>query len=335
MIEQKPYIKKKLRSKRPRLLRSKISPVLYDTDTRGVSVVSCDSSSCTYFGGDEVSSSSRKRQLGEVIGVTKKTEDDARLRRITRSYYKRRKEKDEVSESSCVLTNSGTVFAEVSSKFNEGYEDAKENEQNGVSRSNDIFRISAGNWKTSSERNENNIDVVSVPSRVENENRASLRHELSDNFKNDAANSCFMISKSDSVVDEKPSGPKFDSDLACTEELSYDDVCECSSSHGTVFSELQFDFFPENADPNLSDCTRSIFNFDSESQSSEISVDCPSPPSLTYSLFLEFSKQFSRSTIPLDSRNCSIVQEKHLHQSAVSLILLSRLISYLLVAKQT
>ncbi|KAJ0094918.1 hypothetical protein Patl1_15593 [Pistacia atlantica] len=300
-MEQKSYIKKKLRSKRPRLLRSKISPVLFNTDTKGISVLSGDSSSCTYFGGDEVSSSLRKRQFAEVNGETKKIENDAPLRRITRSSNEQQKENEwkgnevEASESSCVFSNSGAVFAEISSKFNKGHENAKEIEQNGVSRSNDIFKFGASNWKIS----------------------ALLRHELSDNLKNDAADSCFTISNSDSVVEQRPGGSKSDSDLACTEELSHDDVCEYSSSHDTVFSELRFDFFPENSDLDLSDYTQSIFSFDSESQTSELSVDDTSPPSLTYSLFLEFSKQFSRSTVPLDSRKCSIVQEKHLHQSAL------------------
>ncbi|KAH9794432.1 cyclin-SDS [Citrus sinensis] len=313
MIKSKTFIKKKLRSKRFRLPRSKISPIVFSENktTKSFSEFSVDSSSCSHFG-DEVSSNIKKRQFEEVIEpneTTKKIQGDEPFRRITRSYYKRQKENEtkayevEASESSCVLSNSGAAFGEISCKF-------KKVEPNDNSRS-DI---------SSFERNpvcKDNNDVASISSGVEScsvaklsENRAVEKLELSDISKNGGVDSNFIVSKSESVVEQETRSSKFDSDLACTEQFSYENTSQYSSSHENAFSELQFDIFPENSDLGFSDYTPSIF-FDSGSEFSERSTGDNSPPSLTYSLFHEFSKQFSRSSVPLDSRKCFLVQEEN------------------------
>ncbi|KAL9454128.1 hypothetical protein AB3S75_009686 [Citrus x aurantiifolia] len=313
MIKSKPFIKKKLRSKRFRLPRSKISPIVFSENktTKSFSEFSVDSSSCSHFG-DEVSSNIKKRQFEEVIEpneTTKKIQGDEPFRRITRSYYKRQKENEtkayevEASESSCVLSNSGAAFGEISCKF-------KKVEPNDNSRS-DI---------SSFERNQvckDNNDVASISSGVEScsvaklsENRAVEKLELSDISKNGGVDSNFIVSKSESVVEQETRSSKFDSDLACTEQFSYENTSQYSSSHENAVSELQFDIFPENSDLCFSDYTPSIF-FDSGSEFSERSTGDNSPPSLTYSLFHEFSKQFSRSSVPLDSRKCFLVQEEN------------------------
>ncbi|ESR61369.1 hypothetical protein CICLE_v10017889mg [Citrus x clementina] len=307
MIKSKPFIKKKLRSKRFRLPRSKISPIVFSENktTKSFSEFSVDSSSCSHFG-DEVSSNIKKRQFEEVIEpneTTKKIQGDEPFRRITRSYYKRQMENEtkayevEASESSCVLSNSGAAFGEISCKF-------KKVEPNDNSRS-DI---------SSFERNpvcKDNNDVASISSGVESCSVAKLSEsraveeklELSDISKNGGVDSNFIVSKSESVVEQETRSSKFDSDLACTEQFSYENTSQYSSSHENAFSELQFDIFPENSDLGFSDYTPSIF-FDSGSEFSERSTGDNSPPSLTYSLFHEFSKQFSRSSVPLDSRKC-------------------------------
>lgn len=314
MIKSKPFIKKKLRSKRFRLPRSKISPIVFSENktTKSFSEFSVDSSSCSHFG-DEVSSNIKKRQFEEVIEpneTTKKIQGDEPFRRITRSYYKRQKENEtkayevEASESSCVLSNSGAAFGEISCKF-------KKVEPNDNSRS-DI---------SSFERNpvcKDNNDVASISSGVESCSVAKLSEsraveeklELSDISKNGGVDSNFIVSKSESVVEQETRSSKFDSDLACTEQFSYENTSQYSSSHENAFSELQFDIFPENSDLGFSDYTPSIF-FDSGSEFSERSTGDNSPPSLTYSLFHEFSKQFSRSSVPLDSRKCFLVQEEN------------------------
>ncbi|KDO60813.1 hypothetical protein CISIN_1g045573mg, partial [Citrus sinensis] len=314
MIKSKTFIKKKLRSKRFRLPRSKISPIVFSENktTKSFSEFSVDSSSCSHFG-DEVSSNIKKRQFEEVIEpneTTKKIQGDEPFRRITRSYYKRQMENEtkayevEASESSCVLSNSGAAFGEISCKF-------KKVEPNDNSRS-DI---------SSFERNpvcKDNNDVASISSGVESCSVAKLSEsraveeklELSDISKNGGVDSNFIVSKSESVVEQETRSSKFDSDLACTEQFSYENTSQYSSSHENAFSELQFDIFPENSDLGFSDYTPSIF-FDSGSEFSERSTGDNSPPSLTYSLFHEFSKQFSRSSVPLDSRKCFLVQEEN------------------------
>lgn len=313
MIKSKTFIKKKLRSKRFRLPRSKISPIVFSENktTKSFSEFSVDSSSCSHFG-DEVSSNIKKRQFEEVIEpneTTKKIQGDEPFRRITRSYYKRQKENEtkayevEASESSCVLSNSGAAFGEISCKFKKV--EPKDNSRSDIS---------------SFQRNpvcKDNNDVASISSGVEScsvaklsENRAVEKLELSDISKNGGVDSNFIVSKSESVVEQETRSSKFDSDLACTEQFSYENTSQYSSSHENAFSELQFDIFPENSDLGFSDYTPSIF-FDSGSEFSERSTGDNSPPSLTYSLFHEFSKQFSRSSVPLDSRKCFLVQEEN------------------------
>lgn len=333
MIESKPYIKKKLRSKRFRPPRSKISPILFseNKNNKSFSALSVDSSSCSYFG-DEVSSNFRKRQFSEVIGANetkKKIQADEPFRRITRSYCKQQKEKEskgkeiEASESSCVLSNSGATFGEISSKFKKGNENVRKIEPKEISVHNDELKFDAGSWKISSATKDKH-DVVSNISGMEScslaklsENRAMETLEFSDIPEHDAVDSNFAISNSESIVEQKPRSSKFDSDLACTEQLSYDDVSEYSSSHENALSELQYDIFPENSDLGFSDYTPSIF-IESGSEFSEQSMDGTSTPSLTYSLFLEYNKQFSRSTVPLDARKCSLDQEETQNLSTVS-----------------
>ncbi|KAL5763060.1 hypothetical protein ACOSP7_019324 [Xanthoceras sorbifolium] len=339
MIEAESYIKKKLRSKRSRLPRSKFSPVLLrgSDNNRGSSAFSVDSSSCCYFG-DEVSSNLRKRKFAEEIRANetkKRIEDhDASFRRITRSYCKQQKEKvrkgveAEASESSCVLSNCGAVFGETSWKFKKRIENVKEFESDGISQSeissvdqisvrNKTLQSGAGNQKPSTAN-----DVVSVSSGVESysvakqsENRVALKVELSDISNNDAVDSNFTESNSECIVEQKPKNIKFDSDLVCSEQLSYDDDgSEYSSSHENVLSQRQYVTSPEDSDLDFSDYTPSIF-FDSGSEFSERSIDDSSLPSRTQSLLVEFRQQFSRSSVSLDSKKCSLVEEDNKKQS--------------------
>ncbi|KAK1551739.1 hypothetical protein Q3G72_003848 [Acer saccharum] len=342
MIEPEPYIKKKLRSKRSRLPRSKFSPVLFrdgGNNYRGLSTISIDSSSCCYLG-DEVSSNLRKRKFDEEIGAeeTKKRieEDDMPFRRITRSYCKQQHEKErkgveaEASESSCVLSNCGAAFGETSFKIKKRNRNLKEFESDGILRSeissvdqisarNETLQYVAGSLKPSSEN-----DVVSFSSGVDSysitkqsENRAAPKLELSDISNNDAVDSNFTTSNFECIVEQKPRSIEFDSDLVCSEQLSYyDDVSdsEYSSSHENVLSQQQYLSFPEDSDLEFSDYTPSIFS-NSGSEFSERSIDDSSPPSRTQSLLVEFRQQFSRSTVTLDSKKCSLVEEDYQNQS--------------------
>nr|QYW07146.1 cyclin-SDS [Dimocarpus longan] len=331
MIEPEPFIKKKLRSKRSRLPRSNLSPVLLrggDKMHRGLSDISVDSSSCCYFA-DEVTSNLRRRKFGLEIGANKKErieEDDVSFRRITRSYCKQQKEKErkgveaEASESSCVLSDCGAVFGETNCNLKQRIEHVKKFESersdissvDQISAQNKTWQSDASNLKPSSENN-----VISFSSGVGSysvaKQRAALKLELSEVSNNDAVDSNFTESNSECVVEQKPRSIKFDSDLVCSEQLSYDDeqVSEYSSSRENVFSQLAL---LEDSDIDFSDYTPSIF-LESGSEFSERSIDDSIPPSRTHSLLIEFRQQFSRSTFSLDSKKCSLVEEGYQNQS--------------------
>ncbi|KAK6242477.1 Cyclin [Theobroma cacao] len=337
------FIKKKLRSKRPRRRRSQIAPFVLQKRT----TLSVDSSSCSYFDADVVScdssrvSTRKKRKFGEIqggYGAKNQGNDeirDSQFRRITRSYYKKEREANgnegEVSESSCVESNSVAdfgVFGERSSKLKKRSENLKEIEKNdtvsvsleAVTRS-DISCVELIPHETTkllSEKKEN--DLVSVTSGFEFCSTSKLGTASFKENINDVVDANFTVSNSESVVDQKPkSFSGLDSSqLACDEQFSLEKVVsEYSSSHETAFSELQSDFFPETSDLDLSDYTPSLF-FDSGSQFSEKSTN-DSPTSLTYSLFLECKQQFSRSTSPLDPKFASRVEdERHLNHTMVT-----------------
>ncbi|XP_021293093.1 cyclin-SDS isoform X2 [Herrania umbratica] len=337
------FIKKKLRSKRPRRRRSQIAPFVLQKRT----TLSVDSSSCSYFDANEVSCNSsrvstpKKRKFGEIqggYGAKNQGYDEiggSQFRRITRSYYKKEREAKgnevEVSESSCVESNSGAdfrVFGEPSSKLKRRSEYLKEIEKNdavsvsleAVTRS-DISCVELIPHETTkllSEKKEN--DLVSVTSGFEFCSTSKFGTALFKENLNDVVDSNFTVSNSESVVDQKQkSFSGLDSSqLACDEQFSFEKVVsDDSSSHETAFSGLQSGFFPETSDLDLSDYTPSLF-FDSGSQFSEKSSN-DSPTSLTYSLFLEFKEQFSRSTSPLDPKFASRVEdERQLNHTLVT-----------------
>ena len=312
------------------------------------SEVSCDSSRVSVGSESKPRLNLRKRHFSEIEGSGALVKANAPFRRVTRS-YSRKKEDDakggeaEVSESSCVESTSEAdhagVFEERSSKLkskieklngiveeieaNEGSEAVSKSEISCVEQVSDrILNFStAGNEKVPSEFNEN--EVVSVASAAklteeaaeQIENRA-LEFELSE-ISGNFFDANFTVSNSESTIDQKQKSLEFDSDLACTEQFSYDDVSDYSSSHETTFSDLQSELFLENSDIEFSDYTPSIF-FDSGSEFSERS-EGDSSPSLTFSLLHHFREEFSRSTTPLGSGIASRLEnENHHHQSTVS-----------------
>ncbi|KAF5750084.1 cyclin-SDS [Tripterygium wilfordii] len=281
-IEPVPYVKRKQRSKLPRRVRSRFSPVLRSSlnaiDSSKIkcfSVISVDSTSCSYFGG-EVSCDSNSvsgQKLKEIRGNEKV--EYAPFRRITRSYLKnkeieRRGAEVELSESSVVESNcevNCAVFGEHSSKFEA---------RNGNLKSTEVSERS--NAVTQSE--------ISCVLQVSGAFRDTLSEIKKDND-----------SSSHKTVERRPQSYGSEYDLACAELLSQEYSSKSTSSYVSVFSELQSDVFPENSDFDFSDYSPSIF-LDS---GSEFSVS-DSAPSITYNLFIEYSKQFTRSITPLDTK---------------------------------
>ncbi|XP_021909788.1 cyclin-SDS [Carica papaya] len=345
-MEPVANIGKKLRSKRPRRRRLHISPVLCSSilcNKSGLSSLFADSSSNTHLDTEVSCDSNRvsKNFIAKKREFTKTEEPgssilriertgDWQFRRITRSYYRQMENEKrinelEVSESSCVESNSGVDFGVRNQKLKK----ARRN-LTGIERSvNDAVSVmqseiscveqvsDSRNLETSLENKEN--DVVSNISGVEfcseavfsiavkgNGNRAPQEGELSETSKPDnAAEANLSISNSESVLEQRQKLMSFgfDSDLACTEQFSYDDISE--------YSELQ-DIFQENSDLDFSEYTPSIF-YDSGSEFSQKSYS-DSPPSMTYSLLLEFREQFSRSTTPLDVAIPSNLEENYPNQ---------------------
>ncbi|XP_021293094.1 cyclin-SDS isoform X3 [Herrania umbratica] len=269
------FIKKKLRSKRPRRRRSQIAPFVLQKRT----TLSVDSSSCSYFDANEVSCNSsrvstpKKRKFGEIqggYGAKNQGYDEiggSQFRRITRSYYKKEREAKgnevEVSESSCVESNSGAdfrVFGEPSSKLKRRSEYLKEIEKNdavsvsleAVTRS-DISCVELIPHETTkllSEKKEN--DLVSVTSGFEFCSTSKFGTALFKENLNDVVDSNFTVSNSESVVDQKQkSFSGLDSSqLACDEQFSFEKVVsDDSSSHETAFSGLQSEQFSRSTSP--------------------------------------------------------------------------------------
>ncbi|XVF43444.1 hypothetical protein PTKIN_Ptkin02bG0040500 [Pterospermum kingtungense] len=329
------FMKKKLRSKLPRRRRSQIAPFFLGKQRTDFSV---DSTSCNSFfnGAAEVSchssrvSNPKKRKFGEIEadhGVKNQGNEgsgDSQFRRITRSFYKKERDQAkgnevEVSESSCVESNSGADFR----PFGERNSKLKKKEKNNATSvsleavtQSDISCVELIPHEISqlsSENKEN--DLVSVSSGFEfcSTNFKFDGTAIKENEKDDVVDANFTVSNSESVVDQNPNsfcGLDSSQYLACDEQFSLEEVVsDYSSSHETAFSELQSDFFPETSDLEFSDYTPSIF-LDSGSQFSEKSNN-DSPTSLTYSLFLEFKEEFSRSTSPLDPKSVLHAEDEH------------------------
>ncbi|KAF7827606.1 cyclin-SDS [Senna tora] len=320
-------IKKKLRSNLRRRRRFQISPVLLaskeDFEVSGenprVPVVSVDSSSCSSFNG-EVScnskrkgrSNTRKKIVGEA-GSSRKDQCDEFWR--NRRFEKQNDSEVEVSESSCVDSNSGVrkqrslILKFRSGKESENVKETVTNEGSEACTKSETtceLQCSGGNSKSgaaniqfSSEIAVN--DVVSACCGVSEifeklgeetirgkENRSS-DFEFSQVSGNHHADENKIELNQQSSIKQGSNHFVDDSDLACTEQLSYEDVSMYSSSQETAFSDLYSELFPECSELEISD-----YFTDSGSQFTEGSVgETPSP---TFSLFIQFKDEFS--TLP-------------------------------------
>ncbi|KAE8662629.1 Cyclin-SDS-like [Hibiscus syriacus] len=313
------FVKKKIRSRRSRRRRSQVAPFVLRNQTVDLSV---HSSSCSYFfdandvSCDSSGFSNPKKRSFDVIqgGYGAKNQGnegagESQFTRITRSHYEKGREAignevEVLSESSCVESNSGAdfrLFCERSSKLKKTSDSSKEIERNdavsvAVTQS-DVSCIEVIHdeiSKLSSKFKEN--DLVSSTSGFEFCSTSNFDTAVEDN-ENDVVDANFTVSNS-----------KF---LSLEEVVS-----DYSSSHRTLFSELQSIIFPESSDLDFSDYTPLLY--DSGSQFSDQKSTDESPTSLTYSLFLDFKQQFSRSTSPLDPKFASsAVDECQLYPTLV------------------
>lgn len=357
-VESLPY-SKKLRSKLPRRRRSQISPILYASSDSNVFHEKSGShafslrSNSSINNSSRISSFPRKREFVEVGASGAAIQGNEKIRRITRSYYRQKQNERkleigdggvEASESSCVESCSGAevrVSTESRSKFkkkiaendkiiggNENPEAVPQSEISSVQRTaNENLKFDARNIKKSSEKKENEVTTsvtsgLELPSEMKFQNASSplgnitLETELSRSSRN-YADSNFTISNSGSNSGQMPKGLLFDCDLSCSEYLSYDEVSDYSSSHETLFSEMQTDVLPENTELDFSDYTPSLF-FESGSEFSERS-EGDSTQSATFSLFVQYTRQFSRLISHPDAQvSSSLIQKEYRDEFTVS-----------------
>ncbi|XP_038891483.1 cyclin-SDS [Benincasa hispida] len=125
-------------------------------------------------------------------------------------------------------------------------------------------------------------------------------------------NETFAVSKSDSTIEQWPNSLNFESDLACTEQFSYEDVSEYSSQ---ALSELQSAILLETSDADCSDYTPSIF-LESGSEFSEKSNE-DAAPSSTFSMLLQYRREFLSLNASPDIRTSSSIEEEKVDQSTI------------------
>ncbi|CAK8570447.1 unnamed protein product [Lathyrus sativus] len=270
-------VSKKLRSKIPRRRRRQISPVIiasprFNGENRNVSVISVDSSSGSDFAGDEVSCNSSR--ISAVMSSKRRTcsrneidcvQNEECVSLLSNPRLEKRSENQvEVSETSCVDSNSGVRERSRSLilKFNSG----KENDEISEVTCAENSKSSNGNLNILSKITRN--DVVSISS--------------------DARETSFTDLKAQSSMKQLPDNSGYDSDLACSEQFQfsyYEDDSEYCSSLGTTFSDLHSEMFGE-----CSDCSPSLL-IESGSEFSQGSVG--ETPSYTYSLLLQYRKEFT------------------------------------------
>ncbi|KAK3011602.1 hypothetical protein RJ639_011009 [Escallonia herrerae] len=151
--------------------------------------------------------------------------------------------------------------------------------------------------------NENRVQikknaVVSVTSALDSPSKTKSESICSHTVKNRECDDVSEVSRScaESTRIQRLEAAEFD--LACSESLT----CEDDSEYSSAYTELQSEVFPQSSDLNLSDYTPSIW-YESGSQFS-VRSEGDNSPSPTYQLFVEFGKQFCRSTSGLRTGAC-------------------------------
>ncbi|XP_023512093.1 cyclin-SDS-like [Cucurbita pepo subsp. pepo] len=332
--------KKRLRSQLPRRRRDPISPFFCSPDS---------SSGSFHGGGPEVSTKleavfgfqrgtagARKRRFGSIGGDLQVNLNlDAASNGVSRGCLQEecevRKSNVEVSESSCVESNSGVDFGVV------GPSNSRLKSRREFRRTIDQNKDPAGNGVLEFQFTE--ADVSSklcgkgavpsnpcVPSCAESilESVCSFEEkglEVEENglwdfqlqeIPRNEINETFTVSKSDSTIEQWPNSLKFESDLACTEQFSYEDVSEYSSQ---ALSELRSTILLETSDTDCSDYTPSIF-LESGSEFSEKSND-DATPSSTFSMLVQYRRDFLRSSASQDIRTGTSIEEEKVDQSTI------------------
>ncbi|KAI9091397.1 hypothetical protein K1719_028208 [Acacia pycnantha] len=323
-LESRPCIMKKLRSKLYRRRRCQISPVLLaskkfkDSDAN---VISMDSSICSRYNGKE-SCDSTRISVDSWKNIINKSGDDLPKDRCKEFWriWRSEQQKDgemEVSESSCVESNSGVGEQRILVlKFRSGKErkNVKETETNEgsvaftKSETTCDEQCSAGDSKYDTASLEISSEITGndvVPAgccdleisgeageeTFRGKENGSSELEFSQVSRNHRANANTIELNAQSSIQQGSNHIVDDSDLTCTEQFSYADVSEYSSTQETDYTDQDSDIFPDSSELEISE-----YFTDSGSQFSEGSVAGNVSP--TFSLFVQYNNEFSRLTSP-------------------------------------
>ncbi|KAL2347804.1 hypothetical protein Fmac_001804 [Flemingia macrophylla] len=328
-------VTKKLRQRLPRRRRENISPVLLIRQISGENHrLSVDSSSGSDFAAGETSCNSSRTSAAGKGNANSRTESSIDSS-LNRRFEKRSENEVEVSESSCVDSNSfareryrslilkfkrenknpkedddvpeAPKVSEINVlKFKSGRETSNLKENYDVSctkseiTSEEQFNSKSGNGNNKMCFESNGNDVVSISSGV----LASFEEEDNRNKENTASECEYSEENCADLIAQSMTKQESDNydvvlDLACSEDLRFsyiDDELDYCSSQETEFSEFHTEIFGECSQQELSDYSLSLF-VDSGSQFSQGSVGETQSP--TYSLLLQYRKEFFTLASPV------------------------------------
>ncbi|KGN50819.2 cyclin-SDS-like [Cucumis sativus] len=227
---------------------------------------------------------------------------------------------EQVSESSCVESNSGLDFGvsgpSTTSKLKNrrtihGNEDPIDPAENGVDASSKLCGKGAVVLTSCVESCAESIfqSVCSFEEKgLEVEDNRLWEFQLPELQKNEI-NKTFTVSKSDSTIEQWPGSLKIESDLACTEQFSYDDVSEYLSQPLSLQSTILLEMSDD-----CSDYTPSIF-LESGSEFSEKSNEDAAPTS-TFTMLLQYRREFISLNFS-HIRTSSSIEEEEVDQSTI------------------
>ncbi|KAL0540376.1 hypothetical protein IC582_024613 [Cucumis melo] len=323
-----PPKNKKLRSHLPRRKRPRISPFLCSN------LVSHSPAPSTTFAFAAAESTSTSFYTSRPDVSSHLSAPNFRKRRFDSKKEVGVGSNVEVSESSCVESNSGVDFGvsgpSTTSKLKNrssfrttinGNEDQIDPAENGVEKfeftdvdvSSKLCGKEAVVLTSCVESCAESIFQSVCPfeeKRLEVEDNRLWEFQLPELPRNEI-NETFTVSKSDSTIEQWPGSLKFESDLACTEQFSYDDVSEYSSQA----LSLQSTILLETSDEYCSDYTPSIF-LESGSEFSEKSNE-DAAPSSTFRMLLQYRRDFLSLNSSPDIRTSSPIEEEKVDQSTI------------------
>ncbi|XP_042502903.1 cyclin-SDS isoform X2 [Macadamia integrifolia] len=219
-----------------------------------------------------------------------------------------------LSESSCVQTSTPQEKLRSFCKIVEFSEKSRTERDNGtgnslaVGQNESISEISCIEWLIES-RNQNLYPTAddSCIKTTKEENEGQV-YEFSEVSRNQVETN-LAVSNSESTAEKKQKESDCDVELACLEKLSYEADSYSSTSQEMTISTLESELFPTISDGEFSDNSpwlraESPSDFSDRSFGNSITSPC-------FSLFLQFSQQFSKSSSRPNGQASSTVEDEN------------------------